>query len=160
MKKLNLLLTTVVNLGIGISIGSPIHGQVTNDNRYNIELKSVGSNTAQIVPNSDLPSSAYRALLNGVEDIYSNTTLDYSWVIISGDDIYAPDCSPIAISNNNLKQDAISQSVYRVMEISFDSTVAEDTTIVYNAEEFITLNEDFEVAPGSVIEAEIKNCEK
>jgi len=116
-------------------------------------------NTVQIVPNTLLPESAYRVILSGIQDLYQNTADIYRWVFVVGDYIYEPDCSPIDISNNNLNQDAISQSVYRAMEISSDGTIATATSVGYKAQESVTLESGFTVNTGGGLVATIENCE-
>lgn len=103
--------------------------------------------------------SAYRVILSDITDIYGNIADELRWVFIVGDYVYDPDCSPIEISNNNLNQDAISQSIYRSMAISSNGMVADDHTIGFKAQESITLEPGFEVENGGSLLAEIENCE-
>ena len=88
---------------------------------------SCAGNQAMVVPDVllDLIDPAiYRVTLSGVEDPYGNVREDYNWVFIVGDYVFDPDCSPVAISNNNVDQDAISQSVYYSQQITSDGTGA------------------------------------
>ena len=104
--------------------------------------------------------SAYRVVLNGVKDIYNNTSAEIRWVFIVGDYVYDPNCNPIEISNNNLNQDAISQSIYRSLQISSDGMIADNHTIGFKAEESIILEPGFEVVSGGALIAEIENCQE
>ena len=103
--------------------------------------------------------AAYRISLMEIKDVAGNTRAPYRWVFIVGDYIYDPDCSPIMISNNNENQDAISQSVYRSMEITSDGTVGGGSTIGYKAEMSVVLEPGFTVSEGGALEASIENCE-
>ena len=100
----------------------------------------------------------YRVTLSGVEDLYSNVRDDYRWVFIVGDYIYDPDCSPVNISNNNVDQNAISQSVYRATEITSDGTVGTATQVGYVAQESVSLESGFTVNEDGSLEVNIENC--
>ncbi len=120
---------------------------------------SCAGNTAIITPVNVLPTSIFRVSLNDVDDNYQNRREPYEWVFITGDYIYDPDCSPIEVSNNNLNQNAISQSTYQADQITSDGTVSFNTSIGFEAGESIDLTEGFEVELGGIFLAEIKECE-
>ena len=122
---------------------------------------SCADNQAIVVPDVVLDSrgpAVYRVTLIGVEDLYGNVRDDYRWVFIVGDYIYDPDCSPVNISNNNVDQDAISQSVYRATEITSDGTVASATQIGYVAQDNVSLEQGFTVSEDGTLEISIENC--
>ena len=122
---------------------------------------SCAGNQAMVVPDVllDLIDPAiYRVTLSGVEDPYGNVREDYNWVFIVGDYVFDPDCSPVAISNNNVDQDAISQSVYYSQQITSDGTVPVASTVDMRAEESIELEPGFTVNTGGVYLAEIAIC--
>jgi len=102
--------------------------------------------------------SAYRVSITGLKDAVENVSDPVNWLFIVGEYEYSPDCSPVMISNNNVDQDAISQSVYRSMQISSDGTVAQASTIGYKAEESVSLEPGFTVNTGGELEANIENC--
>ncbi len=104
--------------------------------------------------------SAYRVIVSGVRDLVGNVMDEYRWVFIVGDYTYDPGCSPVMISNNNLNQDAISQSVYRSVQISSDGLISSNTGIGFKAEENITLEPGFEVQMGGSLEASIEECQE
>ena len=62
------------------------------------------------------------------------------------------------ISNNNENQDAISQSIYRSMEISSDGRINDGSTIGFKAQESIIFEPGFEVAEDGSLEASIETC--
>jgi len=118
-------------------------------------------NKAMIVPDIVLDTrgpAVYRVTLNGIEDNYGNVREDYKWVFIVGDYVFDPDCSPVNISNNNVDQDAISQSVYRATEITSDGTVGEATQVDYVAQESVSLESGFTVNEDGSLEVNIENC--
>ena len=122
---------------------------------------SCAGNQAMVVPDVLLElrdPAIYRVTLNGVEDLYGNVREDYNWVFIVGDYVFDPDCSPVAISNNNVDQDAISQSVYYSQQITSDGTVPVASTVDMRAEESIELEAGFTVNTGGVYLAEIAIC--
>ena len=122
---------------------------------------SCSGNEVQIVPEDileDLDPSAYRVILSNVEDLYGNVTETYRWAFIVGDYVYDPDCSPIDVSNNNVNQDAISQSTYQATIITSDGTVADGSEIDYRAGESVTLLPGFTVDPGGALEVNIEIC--
>ena len=122
---------------------------------------SCSDNEVQIVPEDileDLDPSAYRVILSNVEDLYGNVTKTYRWAFIVGDYVYDPDCSPIDVSNNNVNQDAISQSTYQATIITSDGTVADGSEIDYRAGEGATLLPGFTVDPGGALEVNIEIC--
>ena len=122
---------------------------------------SCSDNEVQIVPEDileDLDPSAYRVILSNVEDLYGNVTETYRWAFIVGDYVYDPDCSPIDVSNNNVNQDAISQSTYQATIITSDGTVADGSEIDYRAGESATLLPGFTVDPGGALEVNIEIC--
>lgn len=125
-------------------------------------ILTCANNEAEIVPVDILDNfdpAAYRVILSGVEDLYGNISETHRWAFIVGDYIYDPDCSPIEVSNNNIEQDAISQSVYRAMTINSDGTVVDGTQIGYRASESVSLGSGFTVNEGGVLEASIELCE-
>jgi len=75
-----------------------------------------------------------------------------------GDYEFTPNCDPINITNNNVNQDAISQSVYHSQQIISSGTIANSSTIGFVAEQQISLDPGFEVSAGAVFEASIDNC--
>ncbi len=122
---------------------------------------SCSNNKAIVVPNILLDSrgpAIYRATLIGVEDMYENMREDYNWAFIVGDYVYDPDCSPLLLSNNNVDQDAISQSVYYSQQITTDGTVQNASTIEVVSEEGVDIEEGFTVEGGGVFEANIDEC--
>ena len=122
--------------------------------------KSCAGNTLIVTPNNVLTESVYRVTITGVEDQYQNERDVYEWVFITGNYVFNPDCSPVEISNNNLNQNAISQSTYAAMQISSDGLVAQSTTITFKAEESVDLTGGFEVEAGALFVAEIEDCEE
>lgn len=121
---------------------------------------SCAGNTLIVTPNVALNESIYRVTVTGVEDVFQNERDAYEWVFITGNYVFNPDCSSVEISNNNLNQNAISQSTYVAMQISSDGLVAQSTTITFLAEESVDLNGGFEVEPGAIFIAEIEDCEE
>ena len=122
---------------------------------------SCSGNKAIIVPDIVLDTrgpAIYRVTLSGVEDLYGNVRDDYRWVFIVGDYTYDPDCSPVNITNNNVDQDAISQSVYRATEITSDGTVAKATQVGYVAQDNVSLEQGFTVSEDGTLEISIENC--
>ena len=122
---------------------------------------SCADNEAQVVPIPILDQrgpAAYRVTLGAVADEYGNTEEDYRWLFVVGDYIYEPDCSPVDISNNNVNQDAISQSVYYSQEINTGGTVATATTIEFVAEQAVNAAPGFEVSSGGAFVANIADC--
>lgn len=138
---------------------SVIITDLETDDVYQTSTTCAG-NTVIITPYLVLPESIFRVQLTGVEDVHQNERDVYEWVFITGDYVFDPDCSPVAISNNNLDQNAISQSTYSATQISSDGLVAQSTTIVFEAEESVDLNEGFEVAEGAIFIANIEECEE
>jgi len=117
-------------------------------------------NTLTVSPNNnDLPPGAYRIIVSGVEDIYGNVGAEQRWIFITPGFVFDPGCTPIAISNNNLNQDAISQSVYRSLQITSDGTVADGSTVGYTAEQSVDLETGFTVNSGGELEANIETCD-
>ena len=90
--------------------------------------------------------------------MYENMREDYNWAFIVGDYVYDPDCSPLLLSNNNVDQDAISQSVYYSQQITTDGTVQNASTIEVVSEEGVDIEEGFTVEGGGVFEANIDEC--
>lgn len=122
-------------------------------------ILSCVNNQAIITPVSILPTAAYRVILSGIEDVYANTTNeDYRWAFIVGDYQFDPNCDPVDIANNNINQDAISQSVYYAEEINSTGTVANASTIGFVAEDQISLDSGFEVRVGATFRASIDDC--
>ncbi len=106
------------------------------------------------------PASFYRVVLNGVTDLRGNPADEYKWVFAVGnpspailaciDDLY--------ISNNNSDQNAISISSYSAKFISSDGSVPNFGETVYTAEEFVNLQQGFEVNVGGEFIAQIGDC--
>ena len=122
---------------------------------------SCAGNQAMVVPDIVLDTrgpSIYRVTLGGLEDLNGNVREDYNWVFIVGDYIFDPDCSPLMLSNNNVDQDAISQSVYYSQQITTNGTIQEASTIEMVSEEGIDVNQGFTVEGGGVYEANIADC--
>jgi len=122
---------------------------------------SCANNEAMVVPDIVLDTrgpAIYRVTLSGVEDLYGNVREDYNWVFIVGDYVFDPDCSPLMLTNNNVDQDAISQSVYYSQQITTDGTVQQASTIEMVSEEGIDIENGFTVESGGVLEANIDDC--
>ena len=143
------------------SSGSAVLMNMETDEEYAANL-TCSSNEAEIVPADILDNfapAAYRVILSGIEDLSGNASDTHRWAFIVGDYLFDPDCSPIDISNNNINQDAISQSVYRAMTINSDGTVVDGTQIGYRASESVSLESGFTVNEGGILEASIEVCE-
>jgi hypothetical protein len=121
-------------------------------------ILSCTNNQAIITPVLILPTAAYRVTLSGIEDIYENSSEDYRWAFVVGDFEFDPNCDPIDIANNNVNQDAISQSVYYAEEINSTGEVANASTIGFVAEDQISLEAGFEVNGGATFSASIDVC--
>ena len=122
---------------------------------------SCTDNYIEVVPVEFLDErapSVYRVTIQGLRDTHGNISEDVNWVFKVGDFVYDPDCSPVMISNNNENQDAISQNIYRSMEITSDGRINNGSTIGFKAQEAITFEPGFEVAPEGELEAEIETC--
>lgn len=144
---------------IDCSTASVVFTRLDNNNEVIAASFSCVDNVATIVPNLLLNyPGAFRVSLIGIEDVYGNISAPVNWVFITPGYEIDDSCGPLAISNNNVNQDAISQNVYVGTTLTSDGYIAASNSIDYIAETSISLNAGFEVSSDATFSAVIEDC--
>ena len=103
-------------------------------------------------------SAAFRVSLSNAKDLAGNPIEIHNWVFITPGYELDQNCGILRITNNNIHQDGIIQSIYRGVEIESDGIINQFSNISFKASNSIQLENDFEIKTGGVLQAQIEPC--